>query len=114
HRSSDPGSRHLAVTRSGDPTARNRSRYPAGLATGAARHAAPGGVMRGQEGARSDSEEQREERIRKRAYGLWEADGRPDGRESEFWERAKELIGMEASAGAGLLPNPMTHPSRTD
>ena len=70
--------------------------------------------MRGQEGARSDSEEQREERIRKRAYGLWEADGRPDGREFRIWERAKELIGMEASAGAGLLPNPMTHPSRTD
>jgi Protein of unknown function (DUF2934) len=51
---------------------------------------------------------EREERIRQRAYHLWEADGRPEGRDTEFWERAEELIGMEDSAGAGLLPNPET------
>ncbi|MBS0642453.1 MAG: DUF2934 domain-containing protein [Acetobacteraceae bacterium] len=51
-----------------------------------------------------------EHRIRERAYHLWEADGRPHGRDVEFWERARELIGMEDSAGAGLLPNPQTHP----
>jgi hypothetical protein len=51
---------------------------------------------------------EREARIRQRAYHLWEADGRPHGRQEEFWERARELIGMEDSAGAGLLPNPMT------
>ena len=51
---------------------------------------------------------ERERRIRERAYFLWEADGCPEGREAEFWERARELIGMEDSAGAGLLPNPMT------
>ncbi len=49
-----------------------------------------------------------ETRIRERAYFLWEADGCPEGRADEFWERARELIGMEDSAGAGLLPNPMT------
>jgi hypothetical protein len=51
---------------------------------------------------------EREARIRERAYFLWEEDGRPKGRAEEFWERARELIGMEESRGAGLLPNPMT------
>lgn len=57
-----------------------------------------------------DSDPARESRIRERAYHLWEADGRPDGRETEFWERARELVGMEDSAGAGLLDNPISHP----
>jgi DUF2934 family protein len=39
-----------------------------------------------------------EARIRERAYHLWEADGRPHGREREFWERAEELVGIECSA----------------
>ncbi len=47
-------------------------------------------------------------RIRERAYFLWQADGCPHGRADEYWERARELIGMEDSAGAGLLPNPQT------
>jgi hypothetical protein len=51
---------------------------------------------------------EREARIRERAYFLWEADGCPEGRAEEFWERARELIGMEDSRGAGLLPNPAT------
>jgi hypothetical protein len=58
-----------------------------------------------------DSDPARQARIRERAYHLWEADGRPEGRAEEFWERARELIGMEESTGAGLLPNPMTHPN---
>ena len=53
----------------------------------------------------------REQRIRETAYHLWEKDGRPEGREQEFWERARELVGMEESPGAGLLPNPATHPT---
>lgn len=53
---------------------------------------------------------ERQQRIRETAYRLWEEDGRPHGRELEFWERARELVGMEESRGAGLLPNPMTHP----
>ena len=47
-----------------------------------------------------------EARIRERAYLLWEADGCPEGRADEYWERARELGGMEESKGAGLLPNP--------
>ncbi len=52
----------------------------------------------------------REARIKERAYHLWEADGGPHGRHDEYWERARELIGMEDSAGAGQLPNPETLP----
>jgi len=58
-----------------------------------------------------DMTPEREQRIRERAYHLWEVDGRPHGRDLEFWERARELVGMEESAGAGLIPNPQTHPS---
>jgi Protein of unknown function (DUF2934) len=47
-------------------------------------------------------------RIRERAYHLWEADGRPHGRDVEYWERARELVGMEENPDAGLLPNPIT------
>jgi hypothetical protein len=51
-----------------------------------------------------------EQRVRERAYLLWEADGKPHGRDVEFWERARELVGMEESAGSGLLPNPLDAP----
>jgi hypothetical protein len=57
---------------------------------------------------------EREARIRERAYHLWEEGGRPEGRDTEFWERAKELIGMEENADAGLLPNPATHPTHAE
>jgi hypothetical protein len=52
-----------------------------------------------------------EQRIRELAYHLWEQDGRPYGRDIEFWERARELVAIEENPGAGLLPNPMTHPT---
>jgi hypothetical protein len=35
-----------------------------------------------------------EDRIRERAYYIWEADGRPTGDE-EFWHRAREMITTE-------------------
>ena len=52
----------------------------------------------------------RENRIKERAYHLWEADGGPHGRHDEYWERARELVGMEDSVGAAQLPNPETNP----
>jgi hypothetical protein len=52
-----------------------------------------------------------EQRIRELAYHLWEQDGCPYGRDVEFWERARELVAIEDNPGAGLLPNPMTHPT---
>jgi hypothetical protein len=49
----------------------------------------------------------REERIRARAYHLWESEGRPEGRAVEFWERAAELVGMEDSGLTGQIENPI-------
>lgn len=40
----------------------------------------------------------REQRVRERAYHLWESDGKPHGRDIEYWERARELIAHEESA----------------
>ena len=48
----------------------------------------------------------REQLIRERAYALWEADGSPHGNDPEYWERARELVGMAQSAGAGQLAVP--------
>ena len=41
---------------------------------------------------------EREDRIRERAYHLWEADGRPEGREQEYWEQAEAMVRKEESA----------------
>ena len=30
-----------------------------------------------------------EDRVRERAYALWEKDGRPDGRSDEYWQQAR-------------------------
>jgi hypothetical protein len=35
-----------------------------------------------------------EGRIRERAYHIWEASGRPSGRDEEFWRRACEQIAI--------------------
>jgi hypothetical protein len=40
----------------------------------------------------SEDAAHREERIRDRAYRMWESDGRPEGRAEDYWNRAKELI----------------------
>ena len=53
-----------------------------------------------------EDDPEREHRIRDRAYHLWNEQGQPHGRNDEFWERARELVGMEESAGFGQLPNP--------
>ena len=55
---------------------------------------------------------EQEQRIRERAYHLWEADGCPHGRDAEYWERARALLAIEDNPGAGQLPNPMTRPDR--
>jgi hypothetical protein len=47
------------------------------------------------------------QRIRERAYHLWQADGGPIGNDLEYWERARALIGMESNPAAGQLPNPV-------
>lgn len=52
----------------------------------------------------------REQRVRERAYQLWETDGKPHGRDIEYWERARELVGTEESIGNGHLPKQRTAP----
>jgi hypothetical protein len=47
-----------------------------------------------------------EQRIARRAYQLWEAEGRLHGQEQDHWDRARFLIGLEDNADAGQLPNP--------
>lgn len=51
-----------------------------------------------------------QERIEKRAYHLWQADGEPHGRHDEYWERASELVRMEMAGNTGQLPNPASLP----
>ncbi|MDH6149493.1 MULTISPECIES: DUF2934 domain-containing protein [Paraburkholderia] len=43
----------------------------------------------------------REEKIRVRAYELWEKDGSPDGRADECWEQARAQIEEEESEADG-------------
>lgn len=39
-----------------------------------------------------NQDEDRLRRIREIAYDLWEKEGRPEGREHEFWLRAEEIV----------------------
>jgi hypothetical protein len=47
------------------------------------------------------------QRIRERAYRLWEEEGRPPGRALDHWDRARTLIAIEDNPGAALEPNPV-------
>jgi len=40
----------------------------------------------------------RDDEIRRRAHQIWEDEGRPDGKESEHWERAAREAGGGGSA----------------
>ena len=50
----------------------------------------------------------REEEISALAREIWEAEGRPDGRDKEHWARAEELHAARAGAepAAGWTPDP--------
>jgi hypothetical protein len=37
-----------------------------------------------------------EDRIRDRAYALWEADGRPEGQDKDYWARAERELSEES------------------
>ena len=43
------------------------------------------------------------QRIRVRAYHLWESEDRPEGQSAEYWERARELDALESDPVA-LVP----------
>ncbi|GEM_PF-1730072 len=56
----------------------------------------------------------REQRIRARAYALWEAEGRPAGRETEHWRAAEQDLSSERDAIAettGYVPQPQEAPT---
>ena len=42
-------------------------------------------------------DQKEQDRIRRRAYELWERQGSPDGRAEEFWELAKTSLEAEES-----------------
>ncbi len=73
-------------------TAVSRAVKTAGAKPKSAKKAAPAGAAAAIEVAlRVD-----EDRIRERAYGIWIAEGRPDGREHAHWQRAKhELLAAQ-------------------
>jgi hypothetical protein len=46
-----------------------------------------------------------EEAIRLTAYFLWEQDGRPEGREEEYWQRARERQALQRACDRMLEEN---------
>jgi hypothetical protein len=48
----------------------------------------------------TDVKEPPEERVRERAYALWERDGKPDGRAHEYWEQARRELDVSDEPGA--------------
>ncbi|MDR5782716.1 DUF2934 domain-containing protein [Caballeronia sp. LZ065] len=50
-------------------------------------------------------EDQKEQdRIRRRAYEIWEREGSPDGRAEEFWQQAKTSLEAEDAQGTVVAP----------
>ena len=47
-----------------------------------------------------------EQRVRQTAYHLWEDDGRPNGRETDYWFRAmQQLLNERDTAMDGHVPS---------
>jgi Protein of unknown function (DUF2934) len=67
--------------------------------------------LRGTKAMEPDMEDDTElqERIRARAYRLWEEDGRPDGREMDHWDKARILVAIEDDR-TSLIPVAPTRP----
>jgi Protein of unknown function (DUF2934) len=53
------------------------------------------------------------DRIRDRAYQIWDRDGRQSGRDEEYWLQAEREVGVTAGSAdhAPLGPNHQTAPS---
>ena len=47
-----------------------------------------------------------ENRVRQRAYEIWQREGCPEGREADHWALAKEEIAIEDNQSQTLAPNP--------
>jgi len=48
----------------------------------------------------------REERIKAKAHELWEADGKPEGRDRDHWEQAVKLVDEDERREARVKNNP--------
>nr|WP_276039742.1 DUF2934 domain-containing protein [Sphingomonas sp. GM_Shp_1] len=51
--------------------------------------------------------EDREEQLRQRAYGIWQAEGEPHGRDREHWEMAERDL-TPAPSGTSDTPEEVT------
>lgn len=51
----------------------------------------------------------RDEQLRRRAYRIWEAEGRPDGMEADHWARAEREMAAEEG---NVVPAPASRRSR--
>lgn len=45
-----------------------------------------------------------DERIRRKAHELWEAEGRPEGRSDSHWTAAREIIALEDAGDTARVP----------
>ena len=52
----------------------------------------------------------KEERIKARAYQIWEEEGRPHGRHHDHWQRAAEEDGSDPQASAASGSTAPSHP----
>ena len=50
-----------------------------------------------------------EDQVRRRAYELWEADGRPQGQDQQYWFKA---LAEFAATAAGTIKPPVKRASR--
>ena len=48
----------------------------------------------------SSTSETLEQRIRERAYALWQSDGSPEGRADDFWDLARRQLEAESDPDA--------------
>ncbi len=62
----------------------------------------------------TETPESLEQRVRERAYSLWQQDGCPDGRDHEFWEPALSLVASEAKRedASKQASGPIRHESK--
>jgi hypothetical protein len=54
-----------------------------------------------------------ERRIRERAYYIWEASGRPPGRDEEFWRQACEVIATDQAPTRSTAQQRENKPARS-
>lgn len=47
-----------------------------------------------------------EDRIRRRAYAIWEREGRPEGRAEAHWDMAREELAQQQNLSETTQPNP--------